>query len=542
MKVRFLFFMVSCISLLPCFSEDPYWTAVIAGSASGNSVVRGDSIFVAGKDRSLNCITHDGSFCWRRTLTEKPGDFLSISAAGILYSVSEGGVIEAVSSQGFPLWQYASKHPPLFAPYPGKDGRVFLLQHHRLICLNARGKFLWDVNLLSPPVAQVAQAGNQSIIVILENSDFLRISIFGELKERKKLKKHIAAIEDSENGYVLALNDGRLIQYTIDEKGISKEANEFNIPAPCVALHNHENMLFCLLKTGEVCAFDVQTGQMEWSTVLACGAIETGGIKKMGNDWIITAPGFAALLGMDGKLHWQKHVAQTAYLPLVTRNSMIITSDDWLVQAYRGAVTLVRNKPVVFPTDDDHYGILRGFSQRSDVPFYAYFSSPADLFSEIEKNAAIGKKEPKYAQSLIGILENTQGASYAAKEFSSYEQARAAELLGLVGSYEYRIPLMEKTRRNPDALVAEGILRGFALLGYDPDGETTRAIQRLIRSVSTTNMQVLAAAADALESIIKQSDKPIAERAFKQLFSLTRPPYSNIIQDYARQKIKNIVQ
>ncbi len=52
----------------------------------------------------------------------------------------------------------------------------------------------------------------------------------------------------------------------------------------------------------------------------------------------------------------------------------------------------------------------------------------------------------------------------------------------------------------------------------------------------------MGAACDCLLQMIKFGDEETAKRAISSLFYVVNGPYSDIIRNYARQKVKNIVE
>ncbi len=92
-----------------------------------------------------------------------------------------------------------------------------------------------------------------------------------------------------------------------------------------------------------------------------------------------------------------------------------------------------------------------------------------------------------------------------------------------------------------DPTVLAGCLQGLSYLAYDSDGKTLEAVKYIIGKARYDDIEIMKAAIDCISSLIKYGNKKTAKEAISTLFLITSGPYTNIIQKYARQKIKNIV-
>ena len=154
----------------------------------------------------------------------------------------------------------------------------------------------------------------------------------------------------------------------------------------------------------------------------------------------------------------------------------------------------------------------------------------------------MGTDEAAYALTLQTILTNNQRAAYFPYNFTVYERARAAELLGLLESLEYRTILLDEASKTTDPTLAVAIIRALGFIASDPDGSSIEAIQLLLQRCGVRSYEPAYAACDALTEIAKYGDKQTAGSAIKALFTIAASAFPENIKQYARQKIKTIVE
>ena len=173
------------------------------------------------------------------------------------------------------------------------------------------------------------------------------------------------------------------------------------------------------------------------------------------------------------------------------------------------------------------------------------YGDTAALLTGIDEaitNGTIGTNEASYALTLQIILTNNQKAAYFPYDFTVYERARAAELLGLLESLEYRTILLDEASRTYEPTLAAAIIRALGFIAADPDGSSIESIQLLLQRCGVRVYEPVYAACDALTEIAKYGDKQTAGSAIKALFAIAASAFPENIKLYARQKIKTIVE
>ncbi len=524
---------------------EAFWTLVFAGKNITAPVFWNGNIYTAGEDRALNCITSRGTFLWRRNTEEYASNLLSVSAAGIIYMITAKGNLEVYSSQGMPLWSYSLKKKPVFPVYTARDGRAFIIQNDNIICLTPTGKLKWSLPLSSTPISVPAETGSRDIVLILTSGDFMRISIFGSVVEQRRLKKNVTAIGEAPDGYILAASDGS-IQY-FKTGGGSEPVWQMNGAGGCKGIFYKNGKVLYVFENGRLLFKTLHTNELVWEQ--QTGGSFASGVRchTIGNEFNLTAKGYGCLVTEGGKIKWEKTIPENRFYPIITENGLLIGITNEVLNAYRVETKLIRRgekrtAPKAF------YSIIKNDSTQNTkefFPFFLEYATAAELLNIIKKdidNGTVGEKEPRYAFQLKTIFQNTQRAAYFPHSFSSFDRAQAAELLGRLGSYEYRDILISEIHSSIDSDVGTGIIRGLGHLAYDPDGKTMDGLDLLMKKADHNDTGLMGAACDCLLQMIKFGDEETAKRAISSLFYVVNGPYSDIIRNYARQKVKNIVE
>ncbi|PIE98366.1 MAG: hypothetical protein CR988_03510 [Treponema sp.] len=538
---KFLCVVVFVCILISVFAVElePFWTLVMAGKNLANPVIWNKHIYSIGDDRALNCVSTSGSFVWRRN-TEEYGKFITVSPSGLLFVITASGGVEAFSSQGIPIWSFKLDELPMFPVYFSRDGRLFILQSKTIMCFSRHGVLKWQRKLKSPPARNVCETGTGEILLVLENGDFLRFSLFGNINENKRLKKTISVLSDAPGGYLMACTDASLAYYKVQDGSTAVwQSNEGSV---CKALHYKGNSVLVVSNSGLVSMRSITDNSEQWRISLRqsfSGDVYCYSIK---NEYYITAGGYGCLVTDRGKLKWECMIPEKDFMPVITENGMVVGVSGKIMRAYRMEAKLTRKKD--HPDIVTHkHGIIS--PESFDLPLLIEQDSTGLMLSEIDtaiEDGTLGEDEVKYANILVRIIGNTEKRRYFPRDFNSFERGQAAELLGKMGSYEYREYLLDEARKKPDVEFATGILKGLGGIAYDPDGRTIEAIKILISGENGFNFLLMKSACQALENLVKFGDEYTAKKAVYVLFSIINGGYSNKIKNFARQTIENVVQ
>ena len=546
-----LIFLFIPVELLTAQTEQAQWSAVMAGETLCDPVLHGEYIYTLSSDQALNCIDYTGSFVWRRNIERTIKPFLTVSNSGILIIADESRVLQAVSGQGIYLWSIRLPEPALYAPYSTTDGRICVLTRSNLYCFSVKGKLKWQVKLSAPPTRQLCETGAASLLLTLTNKDFLTVSHTGQVLNAKTLKKDIAALSAAPGGYVLGTGDGILAYYRSKTGSCGNEADaaetsdgfavwQTQETAP-LFMQNSGDELVCIYADGTVSTRSITSNKINWTTKLKSRITLPVYYSKTDGEYYIACKGFAAIINGTGTVKREQKLAASAFLPVITPSGILIAIDDWVINSWYMDTKIMQSKPQ--SKELPQYQILR--IQAQTLPFFVPYGDTATLLAGIDDaitKGAIGTDEAAYALTLQTILTNNQRAAYFPYNFTVYERARAAELLGLLESLEYRTILLDEASKTTDPTLAVAIIRALGFIASDPDGSSIEAIQLLLQRCGVRSYEPAYAACDALTEIAKYGDKQTAGSAIKALFTIAASAFPENIKQYARQKIKTIVE
>ena len=531
-------FLCFIIATTAAQTDQPQWSAVTAGETLCNPVLHGEYIYTLSSDHALNCINDTGSFVWRRNIERTTEPLLSISNSGILLVADSTGMLQAISSQGIYLWVLSLSEPIIYPPYCTTDGRICVLTNSTLYCISIKGKIKWKLALSAPPAGQLCETGSASVLLVLTNHEFVTIALTGGHFRSYALKKDIAALAAAPDGYVMATHDGVVAYY---RNGFA--AWQTQEPAP-LFMQTIAQELVCIYADGTVSSRDIQTNNPRWVTKLNTHISLPLYYLATDGEYNLACKGFAAIISNTGAIKREKQLSVSAFPPVITPTGILITVEDWVVNGWRFDSKLLnmnKGDEVAAP----QYQILKMQAQSQSLPFFVPHGDTQALLTLIktaitEEN--IGTQEAAYAFTLSTIFENSQKAAYFPYNFTVYERAQAAELLGRLESLEYRRILLDEASQTTDPMLAVAIIRALGFISADPDGKSIETIQLLLRRCGIREQEPAAAACESLAEIAKYGDKTAADAAIKALFAIAVNAYPENIRQYARQKIKTIVE
>lgn len=532
-----IFFLFSCVSHAQ--ENTAFWTLVLAGENLTNPVLHGQQIYTFSTDKALNCFSTNGSFLWRRNVKISSKVFLHVSPAGIVYLIEKkGGTVHSFSAQGLPLHSYVLRSDIFFPPVCTKDGRVLFIAKNKLFCVTAQGNTLWTLSLSSPPIFVPANMGGDDFLLITKNGYAYRISIFGEILHKQKIKGRVSALASIADGFIISTKDGVLARYKYNESAPVWKITE----TPCTAILAVGNFIYYLSKDGRITCRSAEGYKQIYSFVAATQFTQSVFCKVQGDELLVSDTGIAFTITKDGKIKWMQHMYDTAFTPVITENGLVVSAGGWIINAYRAEAKIISQKAQKF-MPLGNFSILTKYN--SLIPFSAQYFSTKEFFEEIEKalqSGTVGVKEAQYARQLCTILKNASVAEYYPKTFTVDERAQAALLLGKLGSYEYRDILIFELQKTSDSRLAEGILRALATIEYDFDGKTFETIQMIINRFKGSNTAVMAAACQALFSIIKTAPKDIVQKAGGELFRIAEETPNSDVRKQARMLIDTLME
>jgi len=326
--------------------------------------------------------------------------------------------------------------------------------------------------------------------------------------------------------------------------------------AAVVAMAQKTGTLFIFDGVGFDRAVNVTDGAGIWSV---SSGIRIGTPSRAafeyGQFYVLSANTAIAFTGA-GKLLWSLTLPDSASGAVLGDDGTVYASaPGWRLNAWSGERRIALSSS---GNDETGYGILNAvgrdtawLSPPDTDEVRSFFSLVSDSLARgagkgSPRSALIGVDEPRWARMLASVVRGTPtGLSLgpgARQGFFETERARAASLLGQMGSSEYRDFLTEQASGKTGETFALGLLYGLAATGGDREGKVAEAIRSIARDTGVANDSVNRGVCDALYALIRYApDREAADYA-AMLVAFTKSPYGESTRDYARQVIGNIVQ
>lgn len=530
------------------FAAEPVWKRVLGGDVVAGPIESNDRMYVVTSDRSITCLSSDGSFLWNRPLSGKPMPLLSVTESGMIFTITATGLITAYNVDGNILWQIRGKEPPVLAPYGGRDGRFFLVYRNSIVCLSQIGAVKWSLSIDLCPSRLISETGDGDLLLACTESVILRVSPFGELLEYIKTDMPAKILSPLPGGFIAGYPDGFVCAYDVrngrsgPERHDTEQIWEYRTKSEPSAFLFEEGTIALLDSSGMLTGLNATDGSLLWTSDSGISVTSPATISFDYGQFNVTFSGYAFAYRLSGKEIWRFPFPAKDSNPVLAGNGIAYTSGkDSVLYAWKVETRIKTEKKA---PKKKNYGILNGKSSWYGMPFLPDSASIMTFFNEIVynvSNGSVGVREVNYARRLAEILNNDSGEGSTGRQFDSIERSRAASLLAQLGSDEYRDVLIELATVKNDETVSAGILFGLSTCGNDYDGKALAAVERIVRDAGIRNETVQMAACDTLYSIIRYSSGKTAEDGTKMLVSFMESPSGFQVQEYAKKKIGNIL-
>lgn len=194
---------------------DAEWTRILTGAITAGPVASGERVFCATDDRSLTCLTETGQFLWSRVLKGRAASRLIVTPSGVLVAFTANGMIEAYNLDGRFLYRLSGGTIPIADPLVGFDGRIFVPYQRSVACISETGTVKWTLPLNEPANGPVGFTGDGELLVSLVSGLILRISPFGEIRERIPVAPGTVSLSPVPSGFILGNRNGSAVYYFV---------------------------------------------------------------------------------------------------------------------------------------------------------------------------------------------------------------------------------------------------------------------------------------------------------------------------------------
>ena len=544
-----LFVTLALFLLSPPARADSIWTRVLAGEIAAGPIANGERAYLSGTDRTVTCVSESGSFLWSRPIPGKVSPFMTVLQSGIVVALSGSGTVSALSPDGLFLWRVSCGERPVSSPYEGRDGRIFLVYANSVACLTQTARIKWTLNLRDEATDMVSETGSGDLLVLLSSNTLLRISPFGQELSRIALDERPRAIVPVGQGFVCGFPSGRIVAYYVRDgrTGAGRSGMEAvwetRGKGAIVALALGEGTLCALSATGSVLGLNETDGAALWQCDTGRTAGSLGSVFWDYGQFNVSMHGYACAKTRDGRDVWELDAGQTAGVPVLSKSGIAyVATGTQALAAYRAEIRVRGEKK---ERKAENYGILNGSSDDYGTPLTEDRALVSAFLSSVSadiESGVTGADEVSWSRRLAEIVRNRAGPVTGSRDLDATERARAASLLGKLGSEEARSVLIEASEREADTTVIVGILYGLASLGPDPEGRGLDAIARVARESGIGNQAVNRASCDALYAIIRYTGGNVARDGVSILGRFAQSPYGNLDREYARRTMEKILE
>ncbi|ULQ60033.1 PQQ-binding-like beta-propeller repeat protein [Brucepastera parasyntrophica] len=530
------------------YAIEAAWTRVLTGDVICSPAVRNGRIYVTTSDRTLTCLSESGGFLWTRSFRSKMLPYTYATRYGNIYTASENGLFMVFNADGSVLWQRTEAEIPAYPPLEGRDGRFFLFGSASVQCITTTGRNLWTVNLNEKIVFPPGETGDGDILVPCQNGLLIRVSPFGEIREHITLHETPAVFIPIRGGFVAGFPSGSIRAYDIrhnrgDEAAPTEEIWRFSGGSPVSVFMSEGGTLAALHQNGVLQTFNITDGTTLWEGKTGIPVQGKVSVSEGYGQFTFAYKGYAGAWNVSGRKVWEHILPEHTLFPVLSQNGNVFAAaPGWMLYGFRAETRITGTPPA---RDQEFYGIMKGrvmpsgYSAGASITYIRQFL--ASVTQELDKGS-IGMHEIFYAHRLAEILENKSIETRNLRSFAVPERARAAILLGQMGSMEYRQILIDCMSTETEPTIITGLLYALAAIGCDPDGKTLAAISTVIQKNDLDDLQIHFAVCDALYSVGRYSSGQIQIESVQMLSSFLKKPYHSSIQNYARQKLKNILQ
>jgi hypothetical protein len=333
------------------------------------------------------------------------------------------------------------------------------------------------------------------------------------------------------------LADGSLLFIGTD----GEVAAHWRLAAPPSAIVVRGDSVYALDEGGTVYAVGLD-GSIKWRAATGCAK---GGLTLFPERLVATSAGRALSLTLGGEAYREISIPRASGFPAVSPAGLAFSAgEDWVLAAYRferplGSPFLA--SPSAYPDLPDVASRELQFDPRA-----ADSGQQMIRLTDIEKSlrsGTMGKAEPEAAAYcaavLSGALERNLDEAERRRSANPLPKAKAAYLLGSLGSPLYREPLIRVIdSAQADSSVRTAACEALADMGLDPDGASMAAfLAAAARSGDERDGLVLIS---AVEGLTLRSGRQPSGDALRALARLCVAPYGPTVRTRAAAALERI--
>jgi hypothetical protein len=570
---------------LPSFAEDlaPAFRLPIAGRALAGPVIDAhsgpDAAWILSEDHSLYLLSSAGTLLSRIPLPLDPRPFLAVDPAGRAIVLFDESWLAAYTRAGREAWRTRLDALPALADGAvlpriafGSDERIFIAAGPRLACYSQAGRRLWAVDLPAALAAGPAIDGAGRPVVGLADGSIVIFSPYGEAAARATtgsvyaLGAFVRAPAGGAGGQggggatapqslvapglpLLAVGcaDGRPgtlgspSLLLLDSAG--RAVATLALSGKAIGFASDGATLYALEAGGRLSGV-ASNGSLLWS---ADTGVTDGAISLYSDRLAVTGKGRAVSVSLRGSILKEASFTNSSSACALSPSGLLFSPGaDWVLGAYHFEKSL---GPPVEPRPPD-YGGPAGLDQDSPLYDPALMEASrriallADFDAKLEAGA-IGAEEAR-ARALataiaLGSFEPNYPASQARFRTDPFSRARAAALLGRLGSPEC-VPFLARVfAEDGDSSVRAAACEAIAAIGRDPEGAAGAAFSAAASGVGgRLDGEAAAAVVEAIVALATRSGSSPGVDALRALLALSAPPNDPNVRNAAGKALSRI--
>jgi outer membrane protein assembly factor BamB len=514
----------------------PVWDQVLGDLVSGQPYLQAESVVVACEGGAIRSFFRTGSPLWDFDPEIAATPFVARSMEGATYICDVSGYFRAINRVGRELWRINLGGPITHPPVVGWDGRVFIPVESQLSCRTASGRQLWSIDLDSPFALSPRLDRIGSVVTVLQNRDFVKISQFSTI-DRIRLEQIpaliVSMINDNRKTYVLLYSNGSAERINFDEnasRGNRLSRDRFpSLPAPPAEAMGREGQFVVTLRDGRV-LFLNESGQVLWTGNSHETAAERGPANLDTNQatmvfdergiYSITTRGMTGFAA-DGRRRFILRFDEASSIPAFSDEGLLyVPGRDQSLHTYK-----VESRPRTIPRTRYYGHAPEGSYGMGNPPPSPWFSD-GRRFAQDEQDVMlirienainsgqIGEREPAYVaylMEMIGFFLNDPHYSRVRPNVMPERHIDLIRLLGRIGSRETVPFLWNIFDRYHDSTVRAAAAEAIGNIGVDPYGNTFHSFNFLL-SANNPNRdpRLLMSATTAIAALSRFSGPPLS--------------------------------
>jgi outer membrane protein assembly factor BamB len=535
----------------------PIWEQNLGDRVSGLPFLQAESVVVSCEKAGIKSYGRRGTALWSFDTQGPPIPYITRSPEGTTYVCNTAGSFMAVNRVGRELWRVELGRPITASAVVGWDGRVFIPVGSVLYCRTASGFALWRQDLESAIAVAPAPDHTGSIVMALENRDFVRVDQFGGI-ERAGLDRVPAFIVPLKSGnvhsYLAVYPSGeadRIVLNTGAQAGTRLSRSPLPaLPGAPAAAAGLDDTVAVTLRDGRVLLLVGATGRIIWQG----DSHETVTEKGSGN----LAPGEAAIrfdergvfvlsvrgatgFAPNGRRRWLHRIREAAVIPAFSDEGLLYTcGNDQRLRAYK-VDTKSRNPPrsVYGPDPEGTYGLgtppPSPWANNSSRFEEDHIKAMYERINQATRSGQVGEQETAftaYLMEMSGGLLHSANYSQVRPPIHVPERIEFIRLLARIGSRETIPFLANLFYRDPEPSIKAACCEAIGRIGVDPKGDALRTFSVLFSPDNSNNRDpaALMSAISSIAALCRFSGPPLALEGIRILDLFSRHSNSRVKQ------------